>query len=300
MKLPEEDVNLFYKLYNALMIYANKNYKIIQGLNSVDDMKKFSIEQLNKLRNKLFENPELIDLFVAENPFHFSPNELEILSSWKNFVKGKFIILRYLRNYTIFLTADEKIPKAYGVLALLSSFEEMVGPYLPRMVDAVLLPFKGKITYDGVISNYSISFGGGLRRLFNESYQEAKTKFGIITSLPFSEKKIEQTDADKLRFYLRSKQNRDKYSDEIRKLIKKNKELLTLYHQEMGKIHSRTISKILYEIGLIKGWFGIFRGMIIASGKTREAVERVLEDILPAEERKFVYIFQLKGRDEVR
>ena len=119
---------------------------------------------------------------------------------------------------------------------------------------------------------------------------------GIITSLPFSGEKIEQSDADKLRFYLRSERNRDTYSDEIWRLIKKDKELLTLYHQEMGKIHSRTIGKRLHEIGLTNGCFAILEGMTIAGGATRDVVEQILQNIVSPEKRKFVYIFQLKRK----
>lgn len=191
----------------------------------------------------------------------------------------------------------EKEPqKAYEVLALNSTFEEMVGPYLPRMVDAVLLPFNNKIIYDSMSSPYSISFGGGIRRSFNDSCQQARSRFGIITSLPFSGAKLEQSDANKLRFYLRSERNRQRYSEEIWNLIEKDKELLTFYHQQMGKIQSRSFGKRLHEIGLTNGWFAILEGTTIAGGATRDEVERILQNIVPPDKRKFVYIFQLKGK----
>lgn len=294
MKLSKEDVELFYKLYHPLWFYVNKKFNIVQGINSPEDFKKFTLEEVNKLRNGLYEHPEVIDSFVAENPLHFSPDELKIISCWKNFVKGRFLIFRYLKDYTIFLSIDEKTSKAYGVFALNTTFEEMVGPYLPIMVDTVLLPFNDKIIYDSFLSPYSITFGGGMRRSFNDSYQQAELKFGIITSLPFSGEKAERSDADKLKFYLRSERNREVYSEEIRKLIKKDKELLILYHQEMGKIHARAYGKQLREIGLTNGWFAILEGISIASGATRNEVERILQSIAPTEKREFVYIFQLK------
>ena len=77
--------------------------------------------------------------------------------------------------------------KAYGVLALADPFEELVGPYLPRLIHAVLLPFKDKIIYDGLLSGHNITFGGGVKRRLNEEYKEAKEAFGIITSLPEGE-----------------------------------------------------------------------------------------------------------------
>jgi len=295
MRLSKEDVKLFYRLYNPLLVYVNKKFKIIEGIDSPEDFKKFSIKKINKLRDRLYKHPELINSFVAENPLNFSANELKIIGSWKEFVKGRFLIFRYLKNYTVFLDTDES-PKAYGVLALNTVFEEMVGSYLPVMVEAVLLPFSGKIIYDGILFPYSMTFGGGIRRSFNDAYQEAKSRFGIITSLPFSTEKAEQSDAANLRFYLRSKRNRERYWEEIEELINKNPGLLTLYHQEMGKIYARTYGKRLREIGLTNAWFAILEGMTIASGATKDEVERILQRILPTGKRKFVYIFRLKEK----
>jgi len=295
MKLSKEDVELFYRLYHPLLVYVNKKFEIIKGIDSPEDFKKFSIGEINKLRDRLYKHPELINSFVLENPLNFFNNELKIISSWKDFVKGRFLVFRYLKNYTVFLDADES-PKAYGVLALNTTFEEMIGSYLPIMVESVLLPFNDKIIYDSIFSPYRMTFGGGIRRSFNDAYQEAKSKFGIITSLPFSIKKVEQSDAAKLRFYLKSKHNREMYWEEIAELINKDPILLTLYHQEMGKIHARTYGKRLRDIGLTNAWFAIIEGITIASGVTKDEVERILQYILPTEKRKFVYIFRLKEK----
>ncbi len=293
MNISPADVKLFYKLHYPLLIYVNKKFKILKGLSSPNDLKKFTLEEISRIREKLYNHPELIDSFVMENPSHFSPEELKIIRSWKNFVRGHFLIFRYLKNYTVFLSIDEKIPKAYGVLALQTPFEEMFGSHLPVLINAVLLPFKGKIIYDGILFSYPVILGGNMYRSFNDAYQYAKMQFGIITSLPFSERKIKQSDTDKLKFYLRSKRNRNIYAEEIQKLIKKNKRLLILYHQEMGKIHSRKYRKQLREIGLSNGWFAILEGVIIAGGISRDDIGRIIQNIVPPKKRKFVYVFHL-------
>lgn len=292
MKLCKEDVELFYKLYHPLLIYVNKKYNIANGVNSPEDFR--DLEEVYSFREKLFENPKLIDLFVRENPYKFSPEELEIIRGWRNFVKGDFVVFRYLEKYTIFLDTKEP-PKAYGVLALNASLKEVLGPYLPIMVKAVLLPFKGKIVYDSLLRAYNVVFGGGMRREFNEAYQEAKHRFGVITSLPFLIKK-EESDAEKLKFYLRSESSRDQYWEEIEELIKKDGSLLKLYYQEMGKIQARKIGKRLREIGLKRGWFVILEDEVIASGTTKEEVERNIQSLVTTEKRDFVYIFQLKEK----
>jgi hypothetical protein len=48
--------------------------------------------------------------------------------------------------------------------------------------------------------------------------------------------------------------------------------------------------------GLNNVWFALFEAMPIASGKTQADVERVVKQILPNPQHKFVYYFHLKGK----
>ena len=108
-------------------------------------------------------------------------------------------------------------------------------------------------------------------------YQEAKARFGIITSLPWAEK--EETDADRLKSYLSRELMQEKYWEEIDELIEKDSSLLAVYHQEMGKVHARTFGRRLSAIGLRDAWFAVLQGEIVAGGKTREEVERILDEL---------------------
>ena len=126
---------------------------------------------------------DLIDAFASENPFKLPEDELEIVRSWKDLVAGEFYVYRCLKKYTVFLTAREPVV-AYGVLSLMDPFEDLIGPRLPHLCKTVLLPFKGRIVYDGLLAGYNITFGGGIRRRLKESYNDAKERQGIITSLP--------------------------------------------------------------------------------------------------------------------
>jgi hypothetical protein len=59
----------------------------------------------------------------------------------------------------------------------------MYGQPLPVWVEAVLLPFKGRIIYDGLLISRNIMFGSGIRGNLNETYQAAKQAGNIIESL---------------------------------------------------------------------------------------------------------------------
>jgi hypothetical protein len=184
MNLAFDEVKLFYDLYAALLSFVNWKLKV--SLEQFVDSAGYTRtppETRVVIRDALFEHRELIDEFVTENPAKLKADELEIVGTWMYALPGKFYIFCYLKKYTVFLTSGGSPNKAYGVLGLADPMEEVIGPYLPRLITTVLLPFKGKIIYDGLISGYNITFGGGMKRMLNEEYKQAKEAFGVITSL---------------------------------------------------------------------------------------------------------------------
>jgi len=52
---------LFYKLYQRLLVYANKRFTIVKDMNSVDEFSGYDLNEVGKVRNKLYENTELFD-----------------------------------------------------------------------------------------------------------------------------------------------------------------------------------------------------------------------------------------------
>lgn len=292
MNLSSKDVDLFYRLTYCLFSYVNQQLSIVSGSKAPEDVRHLSFQEKLKIRAALWENTDLIDSHVKENPDKLSPDELAIIESWKHRVKGKFFLVAYLKQYAVFLMeADTEL--AFGVVALSQPFEATVGSHLPIYLETVLLPFKGKIIYDGVMAPYNISFGRGYRDGIKESYQQAKAKHGIITSLPFSLESKKQSDEDLLRFYLKNQQNRERYWEDIWDLIGKKPALRLLYHQEMGKIQSRNFKKRFREIGIEKGWFAVLEGMIVGSGATKEEAQKAVKSIVPSEKRVLIHIFQL-------
>ena len=173
------------------MFYVNQRLQVIQdNLATAEDFSTLLPEIQLKVRNAFLAHLDLIEPFVDENPGHLSEDELDIVRSWRHLATGKFYVFRELAKYTVFLST-EKQPVAYGVLALSQPFEDFIGPFLPVMVKAVLLPFKGQVIYDGILNFYRITFGPGIRRSLNDDFKEAKARHGIVTSLPLAEKPSE-------------------------------------------------------------------------------------------------------------
>ena len=186
MNLTFDEGKQFYDLYAALLSFVNRKLTVSsETFSNTQEYTSTPPEARVAIRDALFAHRELVDEFVRENPAKLSANELEIVASWKNAVVGKFYVFRYLTKHTVFLTSGGSPNKAYGVLGLADPLEEVIGHYLPRLITTVLLPFQDRIIYDGLVSGYNITFGGGIKRMLNEEYRQAKEAFGIITSLPF-------------------------------------------------------------------------------------------------------------------
>ena len=185
MQLTPSENERFYRIWFSLLLYTNKQYKVIDELPEPDDPVHLAIDMHDaiQIRDKVWADDSILERFVAANPHDLIAEDLALAASWHNRVASEyFIIFRHLKSYTVFLD-DSSPARAYGVKGLKSSFKEICGPNLPVMVEAVLLPFEDKITYDGLLRPYSLIFGGGYRASFNDLYRDAKEREGIITQL---------------------------------------------------------------------------------------------------------------------
>jgi hypothetical protein len=183
-----------------LQFYVNQKLDIVPEVDSVESYTKdCDTEEKLPVRNAVYEHTDLIDSFVAENPANLSDAELEIVSNWNNFVAGDFYVERFLKKGTIFIDSAES-PQVYLVLGLTESLEEILEPYYrpPILVKTVLLPFKGRIIYDGLFQTYSVYFGGGIRGNLREIYMAAKQNRRIIDTLdPAKQARQQQKAAEK-------------------------------------------------------------------------------------------------------
>jgi hypothetical protein len=178
MRLFKQEADLFFELMWALQFFVNQKLNILPAVTTLEKYIAGPLEEKSKVRKALYENKQLIDLFVQENPHNFPQDRLLIVSKWRNFVQGEFYIERFLKKHAIFISKENQV---YAVCGLYQDLDEMIDPYdLPLYVQAVLLPFAGKIIYDGLFQTYNISFGGGIRGNLKESYMIAKQNNRVI------------------------------------------------------------------------------------------------------------------------
>ncbi|KAF5426369.1 hypothetical protein C5S42_07855 [Candidatus Methanomarinus sp.] len=290
MKLKREDTDLFYRLNWSLLFYVNQKYSVIKDLKEpfLKDENPRKIVELNEI---LYSNTEHIDSFVLENPFNFDNEELDIIKGWKKHLKGKFLIVAHLKKYSVFMTPDKE-SIVYGVLGLYDEIEDIVPLFIPSYVNTILLPFKGQIIYNGFIMSYNINIAGNMKRGIQDEYQQAKRKFGIITSLDTPIREKEDSDEELIKFYTKSISNRETYWEEIDELLAKKPSLENVYHREIGKSNARKISKRFSEIGVVPAWFAVYEDVVIASGKSEKVVRAQIADMLPEKKIEGAYVFR--------
>jgi len=182
MALSEPDRELFYKLLTPLHFYANHKYKLFAKYQTLEEFRNCPTADRMVIRNKIIEDPALIDQFVADNPESFTYEELEILQGWRQYqVKDRFILERHLKKGSIFVASDPQI--VYLVSGITSPLSEMIfAEMLPMMLETVIMPFKGKIVYDGLLSHTPIQFGSNVAKTWAKAYLAAKQSKKVITT----------------------------------------------------------------------------------------------------------------------
>ncbi len=182
MRLPPQETERFYRIWFALLHYVNTQLQLVPAFPAAPGKEDVSTAVTIQLRDALWANDALREQFVAENPAQLSAADLALVASWQYRLAETFYIFRSLQHYTIFLSTTSPA-HAYGVLGLVSTFEETVPIPLPVYTQAVLLPFEHHITYDGLLTSYNVVFGPGYRKDLQEIYRNIQEREGIITSL---------------------------------------------------------------------------------------------------------------------
>lgn len=104
MVLTKEDAELFYKLFFPLLNYVNNKFKINNEIQKLYYGKSADPRAIKEIANRLWENTELIDEYLAEKQL---PEEHKnIILGWKKRISGKFIVERHLKNGTVFIQAE--------------------------------------------------------------------------------------------------------------------------------------------------------------------------------------------------
>ena len=188
MHLTQVEIEEFYKLWYGLVWGVNEKQKVIPHFSKPVYGTRVTVSQEDfmKIRDEMWKNPKWIDNFLKQSDNgEFTEKQRGTILSWsKNFVNGQFVIMRHLKNYSVFMQIAENEPvKLYGVNGISDTFKDTCHGGTHVMVEVVLIPFGDKIIYDTFLVTNHISFGSGTQKIFNNEYKVSKDKHGIITSL---------------------------------------------------------------------------------------------------------------------
>ena len=180
MILSDEDAALFYRAWGALLTWVNDRRRIVPAFSRPTPGRPIAPELATKIRDVVWDEDPLREQFLAEGASDLDGAERELVASWKDRVRGRFVILNHLQKHSIFMSEA-----VYGVRGIYTPLMAMF-PEVPMFVQAVLIPFRDVIITDGLIQSYPmhISFGGGARRMFKEQYSAARAAGQVHTSLP--------------------------------------------------------------------------------------------------------------------
>jgi hypothetical protein len=182
MILQPHETKRFYRIWFAMLSYANRQLKLVRELPESPQDGSIDVQDAFKIASAVWDDDALRYSFIEENPTGLPPEDLALARSWDRRVAGDFYIFRFLKKYTVLIGSGDPAP-VYGVLGLVSPIEEVLPGPLPRLARMTLLPFEGRITYDGLMAPYSVYFGSGIRGNLNDIYRLANERGAIVTSL---------------------------------------------------------------------------------------------------------------------
>ena len=146
--LNDEQCARFFDTMDSLLYFVNARFQVVEGFTldydgQIGDMKAALVARA------LWDNVEIIDEFVRENPARLPQRCLDVAQSWKAALPGIYAVVRYQGGRAILMN-DVGVFSVSGVTLEL---EGEIGK-APAYVDLVLLPFEDTIVYDGFLQAY--------------------------------------------------------------------------------------------------------------------------------------------------
>jgi len=246
MTIPLPQTECFYTVWKSLLFFVNRQRQLVPNLLEADPDAQLSVPEAFEIRQTLWEDETLLDDFITQNPAQLSVENLTLVASWKNRRAGSFFIFKHLKKHSIFI--DDGHGDVFAVKGLVNSIEDVVGPYLPVLVDAVLLPFGDEIIYDSLMQPYNISFGSGIRGNLKATYDDAKERGAILTALAVPGKPASPADqADRATAtnakVLQAFQKRLYQSGQSAKIVERDLETVTAFARQVLPISLRHVTE---------------------------------------------------------
>ena len=180
MILNQTEYRDFISIHLNLIYYAGLKKEVIDPDMTFAQFLKLKLESKTKCRDELNKHSDLLDSFIKDSSKSLTADQINIILGFKQKIEGDFIILKCLKDNAIFIDSNNK--KVYAVKALSDVFDKFFD-FFPVYCNATLIPFKGKIIYDGFLTSHRVRFGKNYRFEFNDIYKNAKENNAIIRTI---------------------------------------------------------------------------------------------------------------------
>lgn len=175
-----EEVEEFFDVYMALLQYTNDLYEINDDVYSIVDREFDSVESLIDIREHLFNHKHIIDDFVSENPFDFPDDYLQVAEDFKMGILDSFIVCEVGMDYALLMDRKENI---YKIAGLHSDMRTVLVEKPPYWLNTLLLPFKGRIIYDGIVAVLDIEMKNNEKKLLLNAVDDEEEYITTFTRL---------------------------------------------------------------------------------------------------------------------
>ena len=194
MVLDDGQNERFFDVMDALLYFVNDRFRVVERFtldyaSPIDDVK------CSLVAHALWENVEIIDEFVRENPYRLDSRSLAIAASWKSALPGLFTLVRYQSGRALLMNEAG----VFSVCGVTYELEQEIGP-APAYVETVLLPFEGLIVYDGFLQAYDVDRSPAESQRIQDEFENRCAKGIALTADDF----VRQADA-----YLAAERDRE-------------------------------------------------------------------------------------------
>ena len=168
---------------DSLLYYVNERFRVVEGFTldfatALDDVKG------SLVAHTLWENVEIIDEFVRDNPHRLSQRCLDTALSWKNALPGFYTLVRYQSGRAV-LMGEAGV---FSVAGVTYELEGEIGP-APAYVELVLLPFDDLIVYDGFMQAYDTEGTPAELQRIQDEFENRCAQGGIaLTGADFTQR----------------------------------------------------------------------------------------------------------------
>ena len=168
--LSKKDVDLFYKIYTALLEFTNDKYKIKNKF-KIYKKTRLDIKELLEVIEFFWKNKDkIVTEFCTNNPYNFNQEELDITSDFKKGFRELMIIANFEEEYTGVIVKD-RVYMIKGVnvnVDNIFSFQD-----LPVPVVTSIIPFKNVLIHDSILVSFDFKYSSDFITVADEDYNNS-------------------------------------------------------------------------------------------------------------------------------